>query len=142
MRNLCFTAMEAAMRTVRFILLIVVAIFAVNMFGQEQAPDDIRLWITKEVMVEIVHDQISSVFERFTPTLRYSLSQVQMKNVLESLTSVTGPFKEQISQDRRIVNGAPIYVSRSQFQNHKVEMGLAFDDGNRITDIWIAPFRT
>jgi hypothetical protein len=127
------------MRPARYILLSAVVIFAINAFGQNQAPDDIRLWITKEVMVEIAHEQISSVFERFTPKLRYSLSQDEMKNVLESLASVTGPFKEQISQDRRIVNGAPIYVSRSQFENHKVEMGLSFDENNQIADIWIAP---
>jgi len=128
-----------SMRLLRYIFLIIVVTFAVNALGQDQAPDDIRLWIAKNIMDEMAHYKLASIRESFSPDLRESLTQDQMKDVMDNLVSLTGTFKEQISQDKRIVHGAPIYVSRSQFENFKVEMGLSFDDSNRITDIWIAP---
>ena len=37
------------------------------------------------------------------------------------------------------MQGAPIYISKSQFEHYKVELKLMFDDSNRITYFRIAP---
>ena len=127
------------MRPLRDSLLIVVIIFWANVIGHAQSPDDVRLSITMDAMDEIAHDQLVSFCKRFSPDLKDSLTQDQMKVVLDELIAVTGAFQKQISQGTRTLQGAPIYVSKSQFENFKVELRLAFDDNNQITRVSIGP---
>jgi hypothetical protein len=127
------------MRLLRSSLLIVVIIFWPNVLGYAQSPDDVRLLITKDAMDEIAHDKLASFCKRFSPDLQDSLTQDQMKVVLEELVAVTGAFQKQISQSTRTVQGAPIYVSKSQFEHFKVELRLAFNDNNQITRVSIGP---
>jgi hypothetical protein len=127
------------MRPIRIFLLIAVVIFGVTVVGHGQSPDDMRLSITKDVMDEIAHDQLASVCEHFSPELRDSLPQEQVKAVWTELIAMTGAFQKQISQSTRTVQDMPVYVSKSQFENFQVELRLAFNDSNQITRIWIAP---
>ena len=90
-------------------------------------------------MDEIASDQLASVYERFSPDLKDSLSQDKMRVVLNELVAVSGAFQRQISQSTRTVQGTQMYVSKSQFENFKVELRLAFNGSNQITRVWIAP---
>jgi len=127
------------MRSVRYFLPLAVVVLGISVVGFAQSKDEVRLSIVKEVMNEIAHDQFVSVVERFSPDLKDSVTQDQIKAQMDELVAVTGAFQKQLSQETRTVKGMPIYVSRSQFEKFKVELGLSFDDGNRITDLWIAP---
>jgi hypothetical protein len=127
------------MRRLPYFLLIALAVLGAARASLAQSPDETRLSITKEVMEEIGHDQLGPVMEHFSPDLKDTLTQDQVKSAIAELVSVTGAFQKQLSQDTRKVNGGSIYVSRSQFEKFKVELGLVFDDGNRITRVWIAP---
>jgi hypothetical protein len=79
------------------------------------------------------------VRERFSPDLKDSVTENDLKGAREELTSVAGAFQSQISQSSRTVQGTPIYVSKSQFEHYKVELKLMFDDANQITYFRIAP---
>ena len=128
------------MRLLRaFPLIVLIIIFGITEHGLAQSRDDVRLSVTKDVMDEIAGDQLASVYERFSPDLKESLSQDQMRLVLNELVAVSGAFQKQISQSTRTVQGSSIYVSKSQFENFKVELRLAFNDSNQITRVWIAP---
>jgi hypothetical protein len=128
------------MRLLRaFSLIVLIIIFGITEHGLAQSRDDVRLSVTKDVMDEIAGDQLASVYERFSPDLKDSLSQDQMRLVLNELVAVSGAFQKQISQNTRTVQGSSIYVSKSQFENFKVELRLAFNDSNQITRVWIAP---
>jgi hypothetical protein len=48
-----FTSPEAAMRPLRDFLLIVVIIFWANVLGHAQSPDEVRLSITKDLLMTI-----------------------------------------------------------------------------------------
>jgi hypothetical protein len=130
---------EITMRLLRAFPLIVLIIFGTTEHGRAQSPDDIRLSVTKDVMDEIARDQLASVCERFSPDLKDSLSEDKMRVVLNELVAVSGAFQRQISQSTRTVQGAQIYVSKSQFENFKVELRLAFNGSNQITRVSIAP---
>jgi len=127
------------MRPPRRFLIVAFAILGIGTAAFAQSNDETRLSIAKNVMDEIAHSQFESVAERCSPDLKESLTQDQMKKTMEDLIAVTGAFQKQLSQDTRTVKGTPVYVSRSQFEKFKVELGLAFDESNRITDFWIAP---
>jgi hypothetical protein len=62
-----------------------------------------------------------------------------LKGAREELAGVAGAFQAQISQTTRTFQGAPIYISKSQFEHFKVELKLMFDDANQITYFRIAP---
>src|SRR4029077_14162328 len=62
-----------------------------------------------------------------------------LKIAREDLAEAAGAFQSQISQTTRMMQGAPIYVSKSQFEHFKVELKLTFDDTNQITHFRIAP---
>jgi hypothetical protein len=122
-----------------FPLIVLIIIFGITEHGLAQSPDDVRLSVTKDVMDEIAGDQLAAVYEHFSPDLKDSLSQDQMRVVLNELVAVSGAFQKQISQSTRTVQGSSIYVSKSQFENFKVELRLAFNDSNQITRVSIAP---
>ena len=67
------------------------------------------------------------------------MSENDLKGAREELANAAGAFQAQISQATRTVQGAPIYVSKSQFEHYKVELKLMFDDSNAITYFRIAP---
>jgi hypothetical protein len=136
---LYLTRREIAMRLLWAFSLIVLIMFGTTEHGRAQSPDDIRLSVTKDVMDEIAGNQLASVYERFSPDLKDSLSQDKMRAVLDELVAVSGAFQRQISQSTRTVQGTQIYVSKSQFKNFKVELRLAFNGSNQITRVWIAP---
>ncbi len=124
------------MHPLRYFLLLVI-ILGIHGPGCAQTSGDLRLSITKNVMEDFSHDRLGSVRERFTPNLRDSFSESDMKGVWNDLVAVAGAFQKQISQSSRIVQDTPIYVARSQFEKFKVELKLAFNDGNQIIDFWI-----
>jgi hypothetical protein len=127
------------MRPLRYFLLLFTVILGIQGFGQAQTSDEKRLSITKDVMEEFAHGGLASVRERFSADLKDSVSENDLKGAREELAGVAGAFQAQISQTTRTVQGAPIYVSKSQFEHFKVELKLMFDDSNQITYFRIAP---
>ena len=107
--------------------------------GHAQTSDEKRLSITKDVMDEFGHGGLASVRERFSADLKDSVSESDLKSARDGLGEAAGAFQSQISQTTRMMQGAPIYVSKSQFEHFKVELKLTFDAMNEITHFRIAP---
>ena len=127
------------MRPLRSFLLTLAVILAVQGLGRAQSSDEKRLSITKDVMDDFAHGDIASIRERFSADLRDSVSESDLKDAWTALTDVAGVFQSQISQTTRTVQGAPIYVSKSQFELFKVELKLMFDGADQIASFRIAP---
>jgi hypothetical protein len=127
------------MRPVRNFLLLLMIILGTRGLGQAQASDDKRLSITKDVMDEFAHGELASLRERFGADLKDSVSESDLMSARHELAGVAGAFQAQISQTIRTMQGAQVYVSKSQFERYKVELKLMFDDRNQITNFWIAP---
>jgi hypothetical protein len=127
------------MRQVRYFLLFFLIVSGIQGLAFAQSSDDKRLATTKDVMDEFVHGALASVRERFSADLKDSVSGSDLKGAREELAGVAGAFQAQISQTTRTVQGAPIYISKSQFEHFKVELKLMFDDANQITYFRIAP---
>jgi hypothetical protein len=127
------------MRPIRYFLLILVITLGGQAAGHAQSSDNVRLSITKDVMDELAHTQLALVRERFSSDLKDSLTQDEMKLMLNELAEGAGAFQKHISQETRIVQGMSIYVSKSQFEKFTVELRLMFNDSNEITNFWIAP---
>jgi hypothetical protein len=127
------------MHPLRNFLLLFIISLGIQGLGHSQTPDEKRLSITKDVLDDFVHGGVASVRNRFSVELRDSVSESDLKNTRDELAEVAGAFQTQISQTTRIVHGAPIYVSKSQFEHSKVELKLMFDDTDQITNFRIAP---
>jgi hypothetical protein len=127
------------MRPLRNFLLLVSIVLSIQGLANAQTSDEKRLSITKDFMDEFAHGGLASVRERFSAELKDSVSESDLKGAREELAGVAGAFQAQISQTTRTVQGAPIYVSKSQFEHYKVELKLMFDDSNAITYFRIAP---
>ena len=127
------------MRPLKYFVLLLTVILGIQAFGHAQTSDAPRLSITKSVMDEIAHGRLAPVRERFSPDLKDSLSEIDMKDVWRELVDVAGAFQEQMSQSTRTVQGTPAYISKSQFAKFKVELRLTFNDSNQITDFQIGP---
>ena len=104
-----------------------------------QTSDDKRLSIAKDVMDDFAQGRLASIRERFSADLKDSVSESDLKTARDELGGAAGAFQSQISQTTRKVQGAPIYVSKSQFEHFKVELTLMFDDTDQITNFRIAP---
>jgi hypothetical protein len=101
--------------------------------------DDKRLAITRDVMEDFGHGALVAVRKRFGADLKDSVSDDDLKDAHDQLAELAGAFQSQISQAARLVQGAPVYVSRSQCSRYKVELRLMFDDANLISDFRIGP---
>jgi hypothetical protein len=131
--------LEVTMRPFRNFLLLVTIILGTQSLVHGQTSDEKRLSITKDVMDEFAHGELASVRERFSADLKDSVSESDLKAARDELAGVAGSFQAQISRTTRTVLGAPVYVSKSQFEHFKVELKLMFDDTNQIVNFWIAP---
>jgi Protein of unknown function (DUF3887) len=127
------------MRPLRNFLPLLLAVLVVQGLAFAQTSDEKRLAITKDVMDDIVHDRFAAVRARFSNDLKDAFTESDLKGVRDALAEVAGAFQSQISQTTRTVQGAPIYVSKSQFEHFKVELKLMFDDTNQIVLLRIAP---
>ena len=127
------------MRPLRNFLLLLAIVLGMQGLGHAQSSDEKRLSITKDVMDNFVRGALALVRERFTTDLKDSVSESDLKGAREELAGVAGAFQSQISQTTRVMQGEPIYVSKSQFEHFKVELKLTFDDTNQITHFRIAP---
>jgi Protein of unknown function (DUF3887) len=127
------------MRPLRYFLLLLMIGLGTQCAALAQLSDEKRLSTTKDVMEEFAHGALAPVRERFSADLKDSVSESDLKDARDELTGVAGAFQAQISQTTRTVQGAPIYVSKSQFEHYKVELKLMFDESNRITYFRIAP---
>jgi hypothetical protein len=127
------------MRPLRNFLLLLTIILGIQGLGHGQTPEEKRLSITKEVMEEFAHGGVAEVRARFSADLRDAVSESDLKSAHDELAGAAGAFQSQISESTRMVQGTPIYVSKSQFENFKVELKLIFDDTNQITNFRIAP---
>lgn len=127
------------MRPLRNFLLLFMIILGLQGLGHAQTADEKRLSIAKDVMDDIAHDRIAAVRARFSVDLKDAFTESDLKGVRDELTAVAGAFQSQISQSIRTVQGAPVYISKSQFEHFKVELKLMFDDTNQITYLRIAP---
>jgi hypothetical protein len=107
--------LEVTMRPLKNLLLLLTIILAMQGLGHAQTSDEKRLSITKEVMEDFAHGGVTAVRERFSADLKDSVSESDLKGAREGLADVAGAFQAQISQATRTVQGAPIYVSKSQF---------------------------
>jgi uncharacterized protein DUF3887 len=158
---------EVAMRRLRNVLLPLLAIFLTPGFALAQAPaqtpgqkadqqadqkadpnagensaatsDEKRLAIAKDVMDEFAHGSLASVRERFDADLKDSVTASDLQDAHDQLFEIAGAFQSQISQATRTVQGAPVYISRSQCAHFKVELRLMFDEANRVIDFRIGP---
>lgn len=101
--------------------------------------DEKRLAIAKDVMDEFAHGLLVAVRGRFDADLKNSVSESDMQDAHDQLFEIAGAFQSQISQITRTVQGAPVFISRSQCAHYKVELHLMFDGANRITDFRIGP---
>ncbi len=127
------------MRPLRNSLLLVTLILITQGIALAQSSDEQRLAITRDVTTDFAHGELASVRQRFSDDLKDSVTEDDLKSAREKLIEAAGAFQSQISQSTRTVQGEPIYVSKSQFEQFKVEMKLTFDDANHITDSRIAP---
>jgi hypothetical protein len=127
------------MRPLRNVLPLLMIILGLQSLGHAQTVDEKRLSIVKDVMDDIVHDRIAAVRARFSAELKDAFTESDLKGVRDELTAMAGAFQSQISQSTRTVQGAPVYVSKCQFEHFKVELKLMFDDANQITYLRIAP---
>jgi hypothetical protein len=127
------------MRPLRNFLVLLAIVLGIQGLGHAQSSDEKRLSITKDVMDNFVRGALALVRERFSADLKDSVSESDLKGAREELAGVAGAFQSQISQTTRVVQGEPIYVSKSQFEHFKVELKLTFDDTNQITHFRIAP---
>jgi len=127
------------MRQLRNFLTLSLVVLGIHGLAFAQSSDEKRLAITKEVMEEFAHGEVASVHERFSADLKDAVSESDLKGARDKLAGVAGAFQSQISQTTRMVQGAPIYVSKSQFENYKVELKLMFDDTDQIIRFSIAP---
>lgn len=127
------------MRPLKNSLLILTVVLVTRGLGHAQTSDEKRLAIAKDVMEEFAHGSLATVRERFSDDLKDSVSESDLKGAREDLAGVAGAFQAQISQTTRTVQGAPIYVSKSQFEHYVVELKLMFDDMDQITYFRIAP---
>jgi hypothetical protein len=142
---------EVAMRRLQNSLLPLLAVLLLQGRALAQAPgqksDEIsvetsdakRLAITKDVMEDFGHGALASVRERFDADLKDSVTESDLKDAHDQLFEVAGAFQTQISQTTRTVQGAPVYISRSQCAHYKVELRLMFDSTNQVTDFRIGP---
>jgi hypothetical protein len=137
--QLLLATQEVTMRPLRYFLLLLAIVLGIHGLAYAQSSDEKRLSITKDVMDEFAHGGIASVRERFSADLKNSVSETDLKSARDGLDEVAGAFQAQISQTTRAAQGAPIYVSKCQFEHFKVELKLTFDDTNRIVDFRIAP---
>jgi hypothetical protein len=131
--------LEVTMRPLRSLLLLFAIILGIQGLGHAQTSDEKRLSITKDIMDEFAHGDLASVRERFSADLKDSVSESDLKDARDELAEAAGAFQAQISQTTRTMQGAPIYVSKSQFEHFKVELKLTFDDADRIVHFRIAP---
>jgi hypothetical protein len=127
------------MRALRNFLLLLTIILEIQGLALAQTSDEKRLSITKDVMDDFAQGGLASIRERFSADLKDSVSESDLKSAREELAAVAGAFQSQISQTTRTVQGAPVYVSKSQFEHYKVELRLMFDDANQIIYFRIAP---
>ena len=126
------------MRPLRNVLLLTI-ILGMQALGHAQTADNMRLSITRDVMDEIAHGRFAQVRERFTPDLKDSVTESNLKDVWTELIDLAGAFKEQISQTTRTVQGTPTYISKIQCEKFKAELRLTFNESTQITDIQIGP---
>jgi Protein of unknown function (DUF3887) len=127
------------MRPLRNFLILFLMILGIPGLGHAQSSDEKRLAITKDIMDHFAQGDLAAVRERFSADLKDSVSEDKLKTAREELGEAAGTFQSQVSQTTRMVQGAPIYVSKSQFEHFKVELKLTFDDSNQITHFRIAP---
>jgi hypothetical protein len=127
------------MRQLRNFLLLFLIAFGMHTIAFAQSSDEKRLAITKNVMDEFARGELASVRERFSADLKDAVSESDLKGAREELIGAAGVLQAQISQSTRMLQGAPIYVSKSQFEHFKVELKLMFDDADQIIRFRIAP---
>lgn len=133
------------MRPLRCSLLLIVFILGAISPGRSQTPgspqslDKARQEIGSSVMNEITHGEAASVYERFAPDLKDSVSLDDVNAALKELASVAGDFQKQISQTAITVDSSQVYITQSQYEKCKVELHLEFDANNLVTRVWIAP---
>jgi hypothetical protein len=127
------------MRPFRNSLVLLMLVFGIQCIGHAQSSDEKRLSITKGVMDDFAHGDLAAVRERFSADLKDSVSESDLKSARIELAEAAGAFQAQVSQTTRTVQGAPIFVSKSQFEHFKVELKLTFDDADHITHFRIAP---
>lgn len=127
------------MRPLRNLLLLLSMVLGIQGLAFAQSPDDTRLAITRDIMDDFGHGTLASVRERFSAELKESVSQNDLQDAHDQIVEIAGAFQAQLSRTTRMVQGAPVYISRSQFAIYKVELRLTFDDTNQIADFRIGP---
>jgi len=104
-----------------------------------QTRDDARLAIVRQMMDEMADGKMGSVCKHFSVDLKDALTEDELEFAWNQLIRKSGLFQKQISQSSHTTHGVSVYVSRSQFENSKVELRLVFNDADQVTRISIAP---
>jgi len=137
-----FSTLEGTMRPTRHrlpILAIAIFVCLAPLLVRAQSSDPARISITREVMGQLAHEQLAPVRARFSFELKDSLSEDRIKTVLKELADGAGVFQKEISEEAKTVQGTRIYIARSQFDKSKVELHLAFNESNEITQLVLVP---
>jgi hypothetical protein len=88
-------------------------------------------------MDDLADGKVVAVCKRFSPDLQDALTVDELAFAWNQLIQRSGLFQKQISQTTHPSHGTSVYVARSQFENSKVELHLAFNDADQITRISI-----
>jgi hypothetical protein len=102
---------------------------------QSRSRDDARLAITRQVMDDMAGGKMGSVCTRFSSDLKDALTEDELDFAWNQLIQRSGLFQKQIAQSTHAAHGVSVYVSKSQFENSKVELRLVFNDADQITRI-------
>jgi hypothetical protein len=101
--------------------------------------NDARLAIARQIMDDLANDRMNSVCKRFSLELRDALPEDGLEMAWGQLVQKSGLFQKQLSQTTLEAHGISVYVSKSQFENSKVELRLMFNESDQVTRISITP---
>jgi hypothetical protein len=107
--------------------------------SQPRSRDDARLAMARQIMDDLADGKMGPVCKHFSPELKDSLTEDELEFAWNQLIQKSGLFQKQISQNAHTAHGVSVYVSKSQFENSKVELRLVFNDSDQITRISIEP---
>jgi hypothetical protein len=117
------------------VVLLLSLFLATKPTARAQAKDEARLSLTTHIMDEMAGGHFAAVCEHFTPELKASIDKDRLAAAWNLITAKNGAFRNQISQNARMIQGVPVYVAKSQFEKSKVVLRLTFNSTNQVTDI-------
>ena len=93
------------------------------------------------------HDLVNQLFDgdaavilaRATPQVRQALSKAQLKTAVESVRTMAGSFRSQVSTRQEQVQGFDVVIVTCAFEKAMVDVQFAFDANGRIAGFFMRP---